>query len=43
MLIGLALNQYFNSKLSNLLFKDAYKYFYNFFESPGLKYKNLSE
>ena len=43
MLIGLALNQYFNGRLSNLLFKDAYKYFHGFFKGLGLEYKNLSE
>ena len=30
-LIGLALNQYFNSGLGNLSFKDAYKYLCGFF------------
>jgi hypothetical protein len=43
MLIGLALNQYFNGGLSNLLFKDTCKYLYGFFKGPGLKYKNLSK
>ena len=43
MLIGLALNQYFNGGLSNLLFKDAYKYLRSFFKGPSLKYKNLSK
>ena len=42
-LIGLALNQYFNSGLSNLLFKDTYKYLYGFFKGPNLKYKNFSK
>ena len=42
-LIGLALNQYFNGGLSNLLFKDAYKYFCSFFKGPGLEHKNLSK
>jgi hypothetical protein len=42
-LIGLALNQYFNSGLSNLLFKDAYKHLYNFFKGPSLERKNLSK
>src|SRR6266702_6376297 len=40
MLTGLALNQYFNSGLNNLSFKDTYKYLYNFFKGPSLKYKN---
>src|SRR6266700_4618144 len=43
MLTGLALNQYFNSGLSNLLFKDACKYLYGFFEGPSSKRKNLSK
>ena len=43
MLTGLALNQYFNGGLSNLLFKDAYKYLYSFFKGPSLKHKNLSK
>jgi hypothetical protein len=43
MLIGLALNQYFNSGLSNFSFKDAYKYLYSFFKSPSLERKNLSK
>ena len=43
MLTGLALNQYFNGRLSNLLFKDAYKYLCGFFKGPGLKCKNLSK
>ena len=42
-LIGLALNQYFNSRLSNFLFKDAYKYLYSFFKGPNLERKNLSK
>ena len=42
-LIGLALKQYFNSRLSNLLFKDTYKHFYGFFKGPSLEYKNLSK
>ena len=43
MLIGLALNQYFNGGLGNLLFKDAYKYLYSFFKGPGSERKNLSK
>ena len=43
MLIGLALNQYFNSGLSNFSFKDVYKYLYSFFKSPSLERKNLSK
>ena len=43
MLIGLALNQYFNSRLSNLSFKDACKYLYGFFKSPNSERKNLSK
>ena len=43
MLIGLALNQYFNSRLSNLSFKDTCKYLYSFFKGPGLEYKNFGE
>ena len=42
-LIGLALNQYFNGGLGNFLFKDAYKYLRSFFKGPGLKRKNLSK
>ena len=42
-LIGLALNQYFNSGFGNLLFKDACKYLYGFFKGPDLKRKNLSK
>ena len=42
-LIGLALNQYFNGGLSNLLFKDAYKHLCSFFKGPNLKCKNLSK
>ena len=43
MLTGLALNQYFNGGLGNLLFKDAYKHLRNFFKGPSLEYKNLSK
>jgi hypothetical protein len=43
MLIGLALNQYFNGGLSNLLFKDACKYLYSFFKGPSLECKNLGK
>ena len=43
MLIGLALNQYFNGRLSNLLFKDTYKHLCGFFKGPGLKHKNLNK
>ena len=43
MLIGLALNQYFNGRLGNFLFKDACKYLHNFFEGPGLECKNFSK
>ena len=43
MLIDLALNQYFNNGLSNLLFKDTYKYFYSFFKGPSLERKNFSK
>ena len=42
-LIGLALNQYFNGGLGNFLFEDAYKYLYGFFKGPNSEYKNLSE
>ena len=42
-LTGLALNQYFNGGLGNLLFKDTYKHLYSFFEGPSSKCKNLSE
>ena len=42
-LIGLALNQYFNGGLSNFLFKDAYKYLCSFFKGPGLECKNFSK
>ena len=43
MLIGLALNQYFNGGLSNLLFKDTCKYLCGFFEGLDLECKNLGE
>ena len=43
MLTGLALNQYFNGKLGNFLFKDTYKYLCGFFKGLSLKYKNLSK
>src|SRR6266702_8013644 len=43
MLTGLALNQYFNSGLGNLLFKDACKYLCGFFKGPNLEHKNLSK
>ena len=43
MLIGLALNQYFNSRLGNLLFKDTYKYLCGFFKGPSSKHKNFSK
>ena len=42
-LIGLALNQYFNGRLSNLLFKDTYRHLCGFFKGPSSKYKNLNE
>ena len=42
-LIGLALNQYFNSGLGNLSFKDTCKYLYGFFKGPSLEYKNLNK
>ena len=42
-LIGLALNQYFNGGLGNLLFKDAYKHLRGFFKGPSLKRKNISK
>ena len=42
-LIGLALNQYFNSRLSNLLFKNTCKYLYSFFKGPSLEHKNFSK
>ena len=43
MLTGLALNQYFNGGLGNLLFKDTYKYLYGFFKGPSLERKNLGK
>jgi protoheme ferro-lyase len=43
MLMSLALNQYFNGGLSNLLFKDTCKYLYNFFKGPSLEHKNLNK
>ena len=43
MLIGLALNQYFNGGLSNLSFKDTCKYFYSFFKGPSLEHKNFNK
>ena len=42
-LTGLALNQYFNSGLGSLLFKDICKHLYSFFKGPSLKYKNLNK
>ena len=42
-LIGLALNQYFNGGFSNFLFKDTYKHLYGFFKSPNSEHKNLSK
>ena len=42
-LTGLALNQYFNNRLSNFLFEDTCKYLYSFFKGPGLERKNLSK
>jgi hypothetical protein len=42
-LIGLALNQYFNSGFNNLLFKNTCKYFYSFFKGTSSEYKNLSK
>src|SRR6266702_6506697 len=42
-LIGLALNQYFNIGLSNLLFKDAYRHLRGFFKGPSSKHKNLNK
>ena len=42
-LIGLALNQYFNSRFGNLLFKDTYKHLYSFFKGPSSEYKNFSK
>ena len=42
-LTGLALNQYFNSRLSNLSFEDAYKHLYSFFKGPSLEHKNFSK
>ena len=42
-LIGLALNQYFNSGLGNLSFKDAYKYLCGFFKGLNLERKNLNK
>ena len=43
MLTGLALNQYFNGGLGNLLFEDACKHLRGFFKGPGLERKNLSK
>src|SRR6266705_6567910 len=43
MLIGLALNQYFNGRLSNLSFKDACRHLYSFFKGPSLECKNLGK
>ena len=43
MLTNLVLNQYFNNKLSNLSFKNAYKHLHGFFKGPSLKHKNLSK
>src|SRR6266566_3184289 len=42
-LTGLALNQYFNGGLSNLLFKNTCRHLYGFFEGPSSKHKNLSK
>src|SRR6266576_951052 len=43
MLTGLALNQYFNGRLGNLLFKDACRHLHGFFKGPSSKRKNLGE
>ena len=43
MLIGLALNQYFNGGLSNLSFEDACKHLHGFFKGLNLKRKNFSK
>ena len=43
MSISSALNQYFNSGLSNLLFEKAYRYLHSFFKGPSLERKNLSK
>jgi hypothetical protein len=43
MLIGLALNQYFNGGLANLMFEEAYRHLRSFFEGPGLERKKLSD
>ena len=42
-LIGLALNQYFNGGFGNFLFKDTCKHLYSFFKGLSLKYKNFSK
>ena len=43
MLTGLALNQYFNSKLSNFSFKDTYKHLHSFFKGLNSERKNFSK
>ena len=43
MLIGLVLNQYFNSRFSNFLFKNTCKYLYSFFKGPSSEHKNFSK
>ena len=42
-LTGLALNQYFNGGLSNLLFKDICKHLCSFFKGPSSERKNLGK
>ena len=42
-LIGLALNYYYNSKLAILIFNKAYRQLYSFFKSPKLERRTLSK
>ena len=42
-LIGLALNKYFNSRFGNFLFKNACKHLYSFFKGLNLEYKNFNK
>ena len=43
MLIGLALNYYYNTRLAVLMFEDACKSLYGFFRGPSTEHKSLNE
>jgi hypothetical protein len=43
MLIGLALNQYFNGRLGNLLFENTCKHLRGFFKGLSLEHKNFGK